>query len=557
MYCSSVTNYCLYKKRKIAPGRRVMSPDAAERERSRANALFAGGRFREAVEVFSDLLAMDPDNTILLCNRSAALLKLKQNGAAVEDASLAVSLHPDAIKPRYRLASALLASGDSDGALQALEPALQQQPANEQLLALRRKISPEVWYSGTGVKIVSRRAKPVTAAKETAACPASAAPAAQPPPSPRFHWFRPSSYLSWLRRFMVRWVPDWLSRLLRLSPPPLVGSAASGVSSSDVPHRLSAGPKLSVQSFPSVSASCSEPMTAGDAHSDGGAHVGGAHGGGGPSVLSALPDDLLDACLSPLEVLSLVEAKCVCQAWAQSCRRLLPSRDRLPAATYTFTATRVCTHANSIFDELDTTTQVVGLGTITLGRRSIYEAAAAAAAAKKSEEGGPAAASVVPPIRNRPSVSLPPIRNRPSVSLRPHDVLPPIGWCEAHGKMEVGQSDDPSTHHTPGRSVLASGAAGMIPLSGRWNAQLGRLELQQAAHRPLPQPWKSFSLQTAHVSARTQRWTLGSEPWLAESRAWLEEANVILLSDLPGSGDAAAPTTLTLEVLYRDDTERW
>ena len=96
---------------------------------------------------------------------------------------------------------------------------------------------------------------------------------------------------------------------------------------------------------------------------------------------------------------------------------------------HTFTATRVCTRANSIFDELDTTTQVVGLGTITLGRRSIYEAAAAAAAAKKSEEGGPAAASVVPPIRNRPSVSLPPIRNRPSVSLRPHDVLPPIGWC--------------------------------------------------------------------------------------------------------------------------------
>ena len=100
----------------------------------RANALFAGGRFREAVEVFSDLLAMDPDNTILLCNRSAALLKLKQNGAAVEDASLAISLHPDAIKPRYRLASALLANGDSDGALQALEPALQQQPANDNCL---------------------------------------------------------------------------------------------------------------------------------------------------------------------------------------------------------------------------------------------------------------------------------------------------------------------------------------------------------------------------------------------------------------------------------------
>ena len=224
--------------------------------------------------------------------------------------------------------------GDSDGALQALEPALQQQPANEQLLAPRRKISPEVWYSGTGVKIVWRRAKPATAAKRQRR-PEPAAPAAQPPLSLRFIGFRRRA-TERLRRHGA------LGARLVVppsgSPPPL---GLRGVRRVLGTYCAVCQPAVVRPVVPVVS-QLLEPMTAGDAHSDGGGTAWRrtcrrAHGGGGPSLLSALPDDLLDACPSLW--------RCCPSSRPRLARRgveLSPAaavEDRLPAATHTFTAT--------------------------------------------------------------------------------------------------------------------------------------------------------------------------------------------------------------------------
>ena len=52
------------------------------------------GDFQAAVCLYSDALQADPQNCILYSNRSAALLKLGQHKAALDDAEKACELNP-------------------------------------------------------------------------------------------------------------------------------------------------------------------------------------------------------------------------------------------------------------------------------------------------------------------------------------------------------------------------------------------------------------------------------------------------------------------------------
>ncbi|CAG5921992.1 unnamed protein product [Menidia menidia] len=52
------------------------------------------GDFQAAVHLYGDALQADPQNCILFSNRSAALLKLGQHQAALEDAEKACELNP-------------------------------------------------------------------------------------------------------------------------------------------------------------------------------------------------------------------------------------------------------------------------------------------------------------------------------------------------------------------------------------------------------------------------------------------------------------------------------
>lgn len=111
------------------------SPDAA------AKRAFADGNYEEAARLYSSLLerksAVDQRH-LLLCNRSAALMKLGRYEAAASDARTAIQTAPEGfVKAHYRLACALRGAGDYAGAISECDRALQIRPGNEQLKGLR------------------------------------------------------------------------------------------------------------------------------------------------------------------------------------------------------------------------------------------------------------------------------------------------------------------------------------------------------------------------------------------------------------------------------------
>ena len=75
---------------------------------------------------------------LLLCNRSAALMKMGRYADAATDARGAMQDAPEGfVKAHYRLACALRGGGDNAGALRACDEALQIWSGNDQLKALR------------------------------------------------------------------------------------------------------------------------------------------------------------------------------------------------------------------------------------------------------------------------------------------------------------------------------------------------------------------------------------------------------------------------------------
>lgn len=87
---------------------------AAARLRQDGNAHFAAGRFAEAAAVYSDAIEHRAD-AVLLCNRSAARLRLQDADGALRDACLALHLSEPSgrmwAKALFRLGSALNATG--------------------------------------------------------------------------------------------------------------------------------------------------------------------------------------------------------------------------------------------------------------------------------------------------------------------------------------------------------------------------------------------------------------------------------------------------------------
>lgn len=98
-----------------------------------AKAAFAAGQYGAALEGFSAVLEQHPHRQteqhdtsdlqesqrhLLLCNRSAVLLKLGRHAEAAEDARSAVALAPRRVKAHYRLACALQAGNNYEAALE-------------------------------------------------------------------------------------------------------------------------------------------------------------------------------------------------------------------------------------------------------------------------------------------------------------------------------------------------------------------------------------------------------------------------------------------------------
>ena len=360
--------------------------------RVRANAAFADGRYEEALEAFTSLLCVEADSALLLCNRSATLMKLSRFSEAVADATHAVELSPNTIKPAYRLACALHARSNHREALLALEPALVKQPSNSQLLSLRDRCraaaaegaqppQPEstqplrlasetpvrttehVHTVGSDVRVVSRRRRSTppptpsaaprapheTSTSSLSSSAARAGSSSQPCSRSGAALLRPMEVMQrwwgglpnpwgWhaLRRGaqQVLWHLDhWLPGLAVMASrwlPMLSTQAAAATMGRPLPEAATA-------------AACT-PLALDE--------------------VAELPCDLLCAVLQQLGAFDLVHAKCVCRRWADATRQVLPTRGKLAAATYKFTATRRLRHPRGIWE--DDLVNVVSAGTLTL-----------------------------------------------------------------------------------------------------------------------------------------------------------------------------------------------
>ncbi|KAL1495889.1 hypothetical protein AB1Y20_014533 [Prymnesium parvum] len=107
---------------------------------SRAKAAFTSGDFQTSATWFEAALRESncAERHLVLCNRSAALLKLRRLAEALADADEAACLCPTFVKAHYRRAQALSAMEEHDLAAVACARALELQPDNEQIIGLLR-----------------------------------------------------------------------------------------------------------------------------------------------------------------------------------------------------------------------------------------------------------------------------------------------------------------------------------------------------------------------------------------------------------------------------------
>ncbi|XP_046386091.1 tetratricopeptide repeat protein 28 isoform X2 [Ischnura elegans] len=106
----------------------------AEKVRA-SNAACQAGDYATALALYSDALALDPHNHVLLSNRSAALIKMGLFARALEDAVRARELNPKWPKAYYRQGVALQCLGRHAEALAAFSSGLAQDPKSTQLLS--------------------------------------------------------------------------------------------------------------------------------------------------------------------------------------------------------------------------------------------------------------------------------------------------------------------------------------------------------------------------------------------------------------------------------------
>lgn len=102
-----------------------------DQEKQYGNNAFKAKDFATAIHHYSAALSLDPNNHILLSNRSAAYLSSNQKSKALHDAQTCVEHSPpEYFKGYSRLAAALFSLGRAKPSLEAWEKLLQKDPNN-------------------------------------------------------------------------------------------------------------------------------------------------------------------------------------------------------------------------------------------------------------------------------------------------------------------------------------------------------------------------------------------------------------------------------------------
>ncbi|KAK3936174.1 heat shock protein sti1 [Diplogelasinospora grovesii] len=102
----------------------------ADELKALGNKAIAAKNFDEAIEKFTQAIALDPNNHILYSNRSAAYASKKEWDGALQDAEKTTELKPDWPKGWGRKGTALYGKGDLLGASDAYEQGLKLDPNN-------------------------------------------------------------------------------------------------------------------------------------------------------------------------------------------------------------------------------------------------------------------------------------------------------------------------------------------------------------------------------------------------------------------------------------------
>lgn len=101
--------------------------------KDQGNAALSAGNLKEAVEKYSEAVALDPENHVLYSNRSAAYAKMEKYQEALTDAEKTVQLKPDWGKGFSRKGTALAYLRRYPEAVAAYEKGIQLDPNNQQL----------------------------------------------------------------------------------------------------------------------------------------------------------------------------------------------------------------------------------------------------------------------------------------------------------------------------------------------------------------------------------------------------------------------------------------
>ncbi|KAJ7228984.1 hypothetical protein GGX14DRAFT_509919 [Mycena pura] len=111
--------------------------------KEQGNEYFKGKRFREALGFYTQGVDAKPADLalqeVLLCNRAACNLELKNNGSVLRDCSKVLTINPRSSKAFYRSAMALLALEKAEEALDCCDRCLRFDPENKGVQSVRHQ----------------------------------------------------------------------------------------------------------------------------------------------------------------------------------------------------------------------------------------------------------------------------------------------------------------------------------------------------------------------------------------------------------------------------------